>query len=99
MQIIHLISHALEKRGKQGLLRAMRNMQNELMCLGFATLVLLLFQSSLTSYCSKLLPVHLAWQSAAFQVMLCICFTCITASISSSTYNFNQKVYSCLTSP
>ena len=31
----------------------MTNMQNELMCLGFATLVLLLFQSNITSYCRE----------------------------------------------
>ena len=49
---MHWMRHALEKRGKQGLLSAMSNMQNELMCLGLATLILLLFQSSITSYCS-----------------------------------------------
>lgn len=53
MQVLHFVRHALQTRKKHGLLSAMNNMQNELMCLGFATLILLLFQSEITSYCSK----------------------------------------------
>lgn len=52
LQILHWVRHALQKRNRQGLLAAMNNMQSELMCLGFATLILLTFQSSITGYCS-----------------------------------------------
>ena len=56
LQLLQWLRQALQKRGKQGLLSAMANMQNELMCLGFATLILLLFQSNITSYCRELQP-------------------------------------------
>ena len=53
MQVLHFVKQALQKRGKQGLVSAMNNMQSELMCLGIATLILLLFESSITSHCSE----------------------------------------------
>lgn len=79
LQVLHIITHHLKKRGKHGLVvravssnlfsafraqpsdnfcvhaqAAMNNMTNELMLLGVATLILLLFQRNISGICSEL---------------------------------------------
>lgn len=50
-QTSELIEHALAKRNRIGLLTAFRKLIMELTLLGFVSLILILFQSSLTKIC------------------------------------------------
>eukprot|EP00884_Botryococcus_braunii_P016874 jgi/Botrbrau1/3870/Bobra.0183s0094.1 len=50
-KILHYIKHHLQHKGKHGLVAAMDAMSSELMLMGFATLILLVFQRDINRIC------------------------------------------------
>ncbi len=51
--VLHRIHHKLTKKGRTGMLSALDGMKNEVMLLGFASLMLMALEGPITSWCGE----------------------------------------------